>query len=80
LGRKREGRVSEKEAFKGAGGFGGPVLLDRGVEDVEKETREIGEGGEKVRSFGERRLRNLEESELLNFASVASVTGRWPAP
>jgi hypothetical protein len=41
---------------------------------------ERGEGGEKVKSFGERRLRSLEESELLNFSSAASVTGRWPAP
>jgi hypothetical protein len=40
LGRKREGRVSEKEAFKGAGGSGGRGLLDGGVEDVKKETRE----------------------------------------
>ncbi len=40
MGRKREGRVSKKEAFKGAGGYGGPAFLDRGVEDVEKETRE----------------------------------------
>jgi hypothetical protein len=44
LGRKREGRVSEKEALKGAGGSGGEVLLDGGVEDVEKETREEEEG------------------------------------
>ncbi len=66
MGRKREGRVSEKEAFKGAGGSGGLALLDRGVEDVEKETREIGEGGEKVRSFGERRKEALEwESKKL---------------
>jgi hypothetical protein len=41
---------------------------------------ERGEGGEKVKSFGERRLRSLEESELLNFSSAASVTGRWPTP
>jgi hypothetical protein len=38
------------------------------------------EGGEKVRSFGERRLRSLEESELLNFSFAASMTGRWPTP
>ncbi len=103
MGRKREGRVSKKEAFKGAGGFGGPAFLDRGVEDVEKEIWrsgflgqrgggcrerdqrrrgefERGEGGEKVRSFGERRLRSLEESELLNFSFAASMTGRWPTP
>jgi hypothetical protein len=56
------------------------------VEDVEKETREeeeewrAGDRHEKVRSFWQKRLRSLEESELLSFSSTASVTGRWLAP
>ncbi len=65
---------------------GGPSLLEGGVEDVEKQTREEEEewraGGrqEKVRSFWQRRHRSLEESQLLDFSSAASVTRRWPTP
>jgi hypothetical protein len=87
--RRRLGKEAGRESFEEGGiqrgwriwrsGF----LGQRGGGCRERDQRrrgefERGEGGEKVRSFGERRLRSLEESELLNFSSAASVTGRWP--
>jgi hypothetical protein len=89
--RKRLGKEAGRESFEEGGIQRGwriwrsSSLGRRGGGCRERNQRrrgrvERGEGGEKVRSFAERRLRSLEESELLNFSSIASVTRRWPAP
>jgi hypothetical protein len=80
--RRRLGKEAGRESF-GEGGIQRGWRIWRSGSLGQKGGR-CGENkklwGEKVRSFGERRLRSLEESGLLNFSSATSVTGRWPSP